>query len=66
MLPEEALNALTLNGAAAIELGHLAGSITPSKSASLIITKPVTSLDYLPYTFGASWIEKVIISGKLI
>lgn len=66
MLPTEAINALTLNGAAAMELGHRVGSITPSKSASLIVTKPVNSLDYLPYAFGASWIEQVILGGKLI
>ena len=66
MLPEEALNALTINGAAALELSSIAGSITNGKSGNLLITKPVSSLAYLPYTFGASWIEKVIIGGKVI
>lgn len=66
MLPAEGLNALTINGAAAIELGHHTGSITPSKSANLLITKPVSGIDYLPYTFGASWIDKVILGGKII
>jgi imidazolonepropionase len=65
MLPAEGINALTINGAAAIELGHLTGSITHSKSADLIITRPVPSLDFLPYSFGASWIGKVILGGKI-
>ena len=66
MLPAEGLNALTINGAAALELGHLIGSITPSKSANMLITKPVSGIDYLPYSFGASWIDKVILGGKII
>jgi imidazolonepropionase len=65
MLPAEGINALTINGAAAMELSHLTGSITHSKSANLIITRPVNSLDYLPYSFGASWIDKVILKGKI-
>jgi imidazolonepropionase len=64
MLPEEAINALTLNGAAAIELSSKLGSITPSKSANLIITKNIRSIDMLPYSYGHSLIDQVIISGK--
>jgi len=64
MLPEEAINAVTINGAAAMELSNLVGSITLQKSANLIITKPVSSLAYLPYAFGSPWIEKVILQGK--
>jgi imidazolonepropionase len=65
MLPAEALNALTINGAAAMESADTLGSITPSKSANLIITKPVSSIDFLPYSFGQSWIDKVIIAGNV-
>jgi imidazolonepropionase len=66
MLPSEAINAMTINGAAALELSSTLGSITPSKSANLIITKPVSSLDFLPYSFGQSWIDQVIISGRTV
>ncbi|HXR82527.1 MAG TPA: amidohydrolase family protein, partial [Saprospiraceae bacterium] len=66
MLPAEAINALTLNGAAAMEVSATHGSITPLKSASLIITKPVSGLDYLPYSYGHSWIERVILEGKTL
>jgi imidazolonepropionase len=66
MLPAEAVNALTVNGAAAMEVSATHGSITPLKSASIIITKPVPGLDYLPYSYGHSWIEKVILQGKVV
>ena len=52
MLPEEAINAATINGAYAMELQNEAGSITVGKKANLIFTKPVPSLAYLPYAFG--------------
>ena len=65
MLPEEALNALTINGAAAMEQSFTNGSITPSKSANLIITKSETSIAFLPYSFGQSWIDRVIIKGQI-
>lgn len=65
MLPEEAINAATLNGAAAMELSAAFGSITPGKVANLIITKPISSLAYLPYAFGENLIDRVIINGKI-
>lgn len=66
MLPEEALNALTINGAAAMEQSITTGSITPLKSANFIITKPNTTISFLPYSFGQSWIHQVIINGNII
>lgn len=66
MLPEEALNALTINGAAAMEQSFTHGSITPSKSANLILSKPNSTIAFLPYSFGQSWIDSVIISGQLV
>ena len=61
MTPEEAINAATLNGAAAMELAHEMGSIAIGKAAKIIITKPVSSLAYLPYAFTQNWIERVIL-----
>lgn len=61
MTPEEAINAQTLNGAAAMELENEMGTIAIGKKASLIITKPVSSVAYLPYSFGENWIEKVML-----
>jgi len=66
LLPEEAINAATLNGAYAMSLGDQLGSITPGKKANLIITRPVPSLAYLPYAFGTDHIGQVLINGKSI
>lgn len=66
MTPEEAINAATINGAYAMGISETHGSITKGKSASLIITKPLTSYYQLPYAFGSNLIEQVIINGKLI
>lgn len=61
LTPEEALNAVTLNGAAAMEIEERAGSIAIGKDARIIITKPMESIDYIPYAFGGNLIERVIL-----
>jgi imidazolonepropionase len=66
MLPEEAINAATLNGAYAMSLGDELGSVTPGKRANLIITRPAPSLAYLPYSFGSNLVEKVMIGGEFV
>jgi imidazolonepropionase len=66
LLPEEAINAATINGAFAMGLGNSLGTITIGKSANLIITSQVPSLEYLPYCFGSNLIDKIIIRGKFI
>lgn len=66
LTPEEALNAITLNTAHALELSATHGSVTPGKLANLIITKPIPSLAYVPYRFGHDCIETVILNGKVI
>lgn len=66
MLPEEAINAATINGAYAMEVNDMAGSITVGKKANLIFTKPIPSLAYLPYSFGSNLVDKVMINGQFI
>jgi imidazolonepropionase len=66
MLPEEAINAATINGAYAMELEQQAGSISIGKRANLIFTKPIPSIAYLPYSFGHNLIYKVMINGEFI
>lgn len=66
MLPEEAINAGTFNGACAMELQNITGSISIGKKADLIISKPVPSIAYLPYSFSSSQIDKTILKGKFI
>lgn len=65
LTPEEAINAATLNAAYAMDIAQTHGSITKGKKANLIITKPIPSLNYLPYAFGSNMIETVFIDGKI-
>lgn len=64
MLPEEAINAATINGAFAMQLEQEVGSITVGKRANLIFTRPIPSLAYLPYAFGSNLIDRVMIGGE--
>lgn len=66
MTPEEAVNAATLNGAAALELSHSHGSIAVGKAASFFLTKPIPSLAYMPYAFGSDVVERVWIEGERV
>ena len=65
MTPEQAINAATINGAAAMELSEEVGSIAIGKKANLFITRPMSSLAYLPYSFGQSQVETVILNGEI-
>ena len=65
MLPEEAINAATINGAFAMELQNEVGSITVGKKANLIFSKPIPSVAYIPYSFGSNLIDKVMINGEI-
>jgi imidazolonepropionase len=60
MTPEEAINALTINAAYAMDLSETHGSISLGKSGKVIITKEIPSLAYLPYSFGDVNIERVL------
>ncbi len=62
LTPEEAINASTINGAYAMGLSKTHGSIAVGKKANLIVTKPISSYDYLPYAFGSNVIDKVILN----
>ncbi len=66
LTPEEALNATTLNTAYAMGVSDQVGSITKGKLANLIITQPVTQLEFMPYYYGANKVAKMILNGKLI
>ena len=66
MLPEEAINAATINGACAMEIEKDYGSITIGKKANLIFTNPVPALSYLSYSFGDNHIKNVMINGDFI
>lgn len=66
MTPEEAINAATINGAYAMGCEGEVGSITVGKQANLILTQPINSYGFIPYSFGNPVIDKVYLQGKEI
>jgi imidazolonepropionase len=66
MLPEETINAVTINGAYAMGLQDELGTITPGKKANLIITKPIPSVEYIPYAYGENKVEMTILNGRIV
>jgi imidazolonepropionase len=66
MVPEEAINAVTINSAYAMGISETHGSIAAGKVANLFITKEMPSYSYFPYAFGSNLIDKIILKGKLI
>lgn len=66
LTPDEALAAVTINGAAAMELSDSMGAIAPGRAASFIITRRVPSLAFIPYEYTSPWIEAVYIDGKRV
>lgn len=65
MLPEEAIQATTINSAYAMGVSDEVGSITKGKRANLFITKEIPSYQYMPYYFGHNKIETIILNGKI-
>lgn len=66
MTPEEAINAVTLNGAAALEMSEELGSIATGKKANLIITRKIPSYAYIPYDFGNNPVERMVVNGVFV
>ncbi len=64
MLPEEAINAATLNGAYAMGLDGEVGAIAIGHRANLILTKEIPSYSFIPYSFGSNLIDKVYLNGN--
>jgi len=66
MLPEEAINAVTLNSAYAMGLSESLGTIARGKKANLFITKPISTYEFMPYAYGSNKVEQVILNGQVI
>ena len=66
MLPEEVINAVTINTAYAMGISETHGSIARGKVANVFITKEIPSYEFMPYAFGSNLIETVILKGKTI
>lgn len=66
MIPEEAINATTINTAYAMGISDQVGSITLGKKANVFITTEIPSYEYMPYYFGTNKVETVILNGKVV
>lgn len=66
MLPEEVVNAVTINSAYAMGISATHGSIARGKVANMFITKEIPSIGYFPYAFGSNLIETIILRGQIV
>lgn len=64
MLPEEVINATTINSASAMGVEDVAGSIAVGKLANFYITVPITGIEYLPYAYTSDLIETIFLRGE--
>lgn len=65
MLPNEVINACTINGAYAMGVSDRLGSIARGKTANLFITGQIPSVDYLPYSYGSNLVDTLILNGEI-
>lgn len=66
LLPQEAINATTINTAYAMDVVDTLGSICRGKKANFYITKKIPTLEYLPYAYGENKVYKAFLNGKEI
>lgn len=66
LLPEEVINATTINSACAMGISDIAGSIARGKIASVFITKEIPGIEFFPYAYGSDLIDIIILNGKRI
>lgn len=65
LLPEEAINATTINTAYAMDLSKELGSIARGKIANVFITTKIPSYEFLPYYYGTNKVDTVILNGEV-
>lgn len=66
MTPQEAVNATTINSAYAMGLSNTHGSIAKGKVANVYITKPIPSVEFMPYAYTSKLVDVVILNGEII
>ena len=64
LLPEEAINAATINSAYAMGLSRDYGSIAVGKVANFFITQPIPSVSFIPYAYTTPIVSRVFLKGK--
>lgn len=64
LLPEEAINAATVNAAYAMGLSRDYGTVTVGKRASFFITEPISSVSFIPYSYTTPVIRRVFLDGE--
>lgn len=64
LLPQEAINATTINTAYAMDVVDCLGSICRGKRANFYITTKIPTLEYLPYAYGENKVYKTFLNGK--
>lgn len=65
MLPEEVINATTINTAYAMGISDTHGSIAKGKVANVFITKEIPSYEFMPYAYGSDLVDTVILNGEI-
>ena len=66
MIPEEAINATTINSAYAMGVEDVLGTITKGKIANFFITKPISTIEFMPYAYGSNKVASVYLNGKKV
>jgi len=66
MTPEESFNACTINGAYAMGISDQYGSIARGKKANFYITKPIPTIEFMPYAYGSNKAETAVLNGEII
>lgn len=66
LLPNEAINAATINGAYAMGKSAEYGSIAKGKVANFFITHPLPSLNFIPYAYTTPIIKTVVLNGEMM
>jgi len=66
MLPQEAINATTINTAYAMGISHQVGSISIGKKANIFITTPIPTYEFMPYYYGTNKADVIILNGEVV
>lgn len=66
LMPAEAINAATINAACAMGQSGSFGSIAVGKRANFYVTRPLPSIDFIPYAYTTSIISRIVLNGQSV